>query len=233
MPLKLTSFNDKGQVAALNRWADGIETQQRATESLTLFVNQGVQTLMNTPTTTSSSVTVGPGFIFYVTPTDNIAISNFISGVANNVGGILFYLPTQISTTEIQFYVAQADAANTYDVGIYGPFTGSQTSVPLLANTGPLTYAVANTQVTSNWLQGSVKLAPGYYFINWTSSNTGVLLQLQGLYASQYLYAATSATTTSASTLPSSVLVPTRTPTILNTGVGGNNRPNWFNFNLA
>lgn len=44
MPLKLTNFDNKGQVAALNRWADWIETQLTKQNTKVLVANQSANT---------------------------------------------------------------------------------------------------------------------------------------------------------------------------------------------
>jgi hypothetical protein len=187
----------------------------------------GVQIASNASATPSL-----PGFWAYTSDSiGNTAPTNWING-ANGVGGNLIYIPWGISTGHMQFDVTGADTVpNSYDVGIYGPFIAGATSVSLLANSGPKTYTTTGIK-TIAWLQGTVTLTAGFYFMFWTSSGSGSLpLLLQGgITQIPYLYQAYSATTSVSSTLPTTVAVPTLSPTYP-TGSGANT-PQPFQFLL-
>jgi len=221
MPLKLTSFSDKGQVAALNRWADGIETQQRATENFSLFVNNGVNELMNAPAATSTSV-VGPGFTNPVPDPTTYHISNMIGGAANNIGSVLFELPAQITTSHFNFNVQAGDAGSFYDWGIYGPVTPTTASIPLLCHTGSQQFVgVGSTSVA--WLT-PVKLEPGYYFIAITSDGAPPGLQVYGGFAISWLYGSLVSTVSTGAgitlSLPGNITVQALSPVSQTSGAG-------------
>jgi hypothetical protein len=233
MPLKLTSLSDRGQLAALNRWADGIETQQRATTSLTLFVNQGVQSILNTPPTTSSSVILGPGFTNPVGERITYAVDELVGAAANGIGSALFYLPTQITTGTFNFNVQSADATSFYDWGIYGPFTGVETTIPLKCHTGGLAYTLTGDQKIA-WTS-PVILAPGYYFLAATTDGAPPQLAVLAGVAMAWLYGSFVSTVSTGSgaslTLPASITVQALAPITTINDVGPN-IPQAIVFNL-
>jgi hypothetical protein len=233
MPLKLTSLSDRGQLAALNRWADGIETQQRATTSLTLFVNQGVQTLLNTPPTTSSSVIVGPGFTNRVDVATTYFTSNLMGSAANGIGSVLFALDTQITTGHFNFNVQSFDAVSFYDWGIYGPFTGVETTLPLKCHIGGQQFTSNGSQKVP-WI-GSVTLAPGFYFLALTSDGAPPGLQIYAGAAISWLYGTLVSTPSTGSgvslSLPASITVQAIAPVAQTSGAGAG-QPQNIVFNL-
>ena len=177
-----------------------------------------VQISANVPGT----IVIGPGFALWQIDNDSSAfMSDMIPG-PDGIGGNLFYLPTQIKTTQITFNVSHADAINSYDIGIYGPFTGVETTLPLLLNVGPVLYS-SNGNYTELWLQGSTVLAPGYYFLELTTSGSPTLI-LTAQQAQSYLYPAYLSTVSGGSTLPATITAPTASPTVT-TGSSGSNIP--------
>ena len=139
-------------------------------------------------------------------PANNVVISNFLNGV-NTVGGFWFALPYEITTGHVILTINQADATNAYDIGLYGPFFECATSLPLLLNTGAQTYAsTGNFKVA--WNQGSTVLAPGAYFVFFTTAGGSPILVLNGWAAFYTLYSAYSSATSTGSTLPGSAALP-------------------------
>lgn len=200
------------------------------------FIGQGGTTITSDASGNeiiSSSVgsdIIGPGFALWQQTNDGIfATSQQLPG-ANGIGGNLFFLPTQITTVQITFHVAGTDPVNSFDIGIYGPFTGVETTIPLLANTGPAVYASA-ISFTVPWRQASVTLQPGYYFLEITTSSGSPSLTLTAQQAQMWLYASYIATPSTGSTLPSAIAVPTAAPTVT-TGVSGTNEPSTIAFIL-
>ena len=169
----------------------------------------------------------GPGFIFTTGARNNslrIGAYNydgvgpgFTSG-SGNIGGFMFFLPTEVTTSKLSFTIGQfADAADEYDIGIYGPYTGVETTLPLVCHTGPAIYASANVEATTPWADAPVSIPAGYYFLMVT---TGGNLQSSGNALSTYGAAAgggatngiadmyfipTVSTTSTGSTLPSAI----------------------------
>lgn len=60
-------------------------------------------------------------------------VSGFTKG-SGNIGGFLFFLPTDITTNDISFGIAHADSSDQYDIGIHGPYTGVETTLPLVCH---------------------------------------------------------------------------------------------------
>ena len=206
----------------MNRWADGIETQQRAATNLSYFVNSTVQGILNTPAATSSSVIVGPGFTNKVDSPTSLFISNLMGSSANGVGSTLFLLDTQITTSHFNFNVQASDATNFYDWGIYGPFTGVETTIPLQCHIGGQKFTTTGSQKVA-WL-ASVKLAPGYYFLALTSDGAPPGLQVYASASISYLYGTIVSTPSTGSgaslALPGSITVQVQNPVAQTSGAG-------------
>ncbi len=171
----------------------------------------------------------GPGFIYSTNNPNrfnNILIGSynfegkgagFTSG-SGTIGGYMFFLPTEIMTSNFSFTVNQwADATDSYDIGIYGPYTGVETTLPLVCHTGPAIYASTDVVATTPWVNSPVSIPAGYYFVMFT---TGANLQSSGNSLgtfgsgvgggntnnwSDMYFVPTVTTTSSASTLPSTV----------------------------
>jgi hypothetical protein len=138
-------------------------------------------------------------------------VSGFLFAGSGQLAGPTFYLPTQLTSKQITFTVITGDATNEYDIGIYGPYTGVETTVPLQCHLGAQKFS-ANTSSpqTFEWIS-PVTLQPGYYFL-WitTASSSGIDLVLLGQnnYNTIGLYFwAFSETLSTNSVLPSSAAV--------------------------
>jgi hypothetical protein len=197
------------------------------------FTSDGSGNIFGVQGPSGSSIT-GPGFINLgpsSEPAANVALTNFING-ANGVGGILFFLPTIITTGHIIFKVNQTDSTNSYDIGIYGPFTGVETSLPLVVNVGSTIYSSLGA-TTKAWSQGSTTIEPGFYFMFVTTSGSSLVnLDFEGFTSTPYLYHAYSTTTSSSSTLPATANVPSASATYVY-GTAGANIPQQFQFMLV
>jgi hypothetical protein len=128
------------------------------------------------------------------------------------------FLPTEITTSNFSFPVdATADATDSFDIGIYGPYTGVETTLPIVCHTGPTIYASSDVVATTPWVKAPVSIPAGYYFVIFT---TGANLQGSGNVLSTFgcgagggttngvsdMYFVPAVTTTSsASTLPSTI----------------------------
>lgn len=174
---------------------------------------------------------IGPGFANNLVNLTSVFVSNYINSTNNGIGGILFFLPTEITTTEIGFDVSAGDSTNKIDIGIYGPFTGTETSLPLIVNVGAAKYSATGSTLAT-WSQGATVLAAGYYFLMFTAASSGVTVTFVGQDAYTYLYAAVSSTTSSSSTLPAAINVPTKSPHVTG-GSAGPNIPSPLSFLLA
>lgn len=164
----------------------------------------------------------GPGLINFTTGNNIVRIG--WTGGANNpcftsglgsIGGFMFFLPTEITTNKFAFLVENSDASDQYDIGIYGPYAGVETTLPLVSHTGPQTYASSTTAETA-WVNAPVSISAGYYFLLFTTAanlpSSGNTLSSLGENSgggqtnlSYFAFAPTVSTTSTASTLPSTV----------------------------
>jgi len=91
------------------------------------------------------------------------------------VYGVLLYC--RIVTTQVTYYVSTADnTANNYDIGLF------DTSGAVVAHIGPTpgtTFAPSTGWKTLNWT-ASATLAPGRYFVGFTTNCTGACAQMAG-----------------------------------------------------
>lgn len=181
----------------------------------------------------SSSAIAGPGF---TNPTENPTtyfMSNMMGSSANGIGSILFLLPAEITTTNFNFNVQAGDSSNYYDWGIYGPFTGVETTLPLLCNIGGQKFN-ATGSITVAWLT-PVTLQPGYYFLAITSDGAPPGLQIYADPAISWLYGSLVVTpstgTGAALALPANITVQTISP-VAQTSGAGSNKPQNIVFNL-
>ncbi len=96
----------------------------------------------------------------------------FLPGGNGAIGGFPFHLPSQLTTSDISVNVLNSDSTNQYDVGIYGPYTYAAgfVSVPLACHTGPKSYN-STGGFTFVWTSPAT-LAPGYYFLMFTTAGT-------------------------------------------------------------
>jgi hypothetical protein len=139
---------------------------------------------------------------------------------ASGIGGFIFFLPTEITTTTFAFGFAMpesSDSSSEYDFGIYGPFTGVESVLPLICHTGPQTFSYdgGGPQLAEiPWASGSVSIPAGYYFLMLTTASSpefglevpGLETSNQGSLVSTYLrFAASVITGSSNSTLPSTI----------------------------
>ena len=125
------------------------------------------------------NITNGPGTITISAQSANATILpffisgngrvGFTQGALKNVTALWgFLLPYSITTTQITYDVANADnTANNYDIGIYS--NGGN----LVVDLGPIpgtTFAPSTGFLTLRWSQGSTTLAPGRYYLGFTTN---------------------------------------------------------------
>jgi hypothetical protein len=168
----------------------------------------------------------GPGFIFGTASRNNhvrIGAYNyndapgFTSG-SGSIGGFLFFLPTEITTSNISFPISNLyDASDEYDIGIYGPYTGVETTLELVCHTGPTIFGTPGIAPTTPWLDAPVGIPAGYYFLMFTTGgNLQVSENALGSFGceaaggpvngvSDGYFIPTVSTTSTASTLPSTI----------------------------
>jgi hypothetical protein len=159
----------------------------------------------------------------------NVAWNNYIGGNTNNVQLYSFNLPYQIAVKHLIIVVTGTpDATNHYDIGFYPVAAGGG----LLANVGPAIYSSAG-QLALVFLQGVVTFNPGEYFLAITSTannGAGHTLQIACIPAgdgSGWFQTtgtpnwSTSATASSSSTLPATIVLPTFTTSDIFILIGG------------
>jgi len=117
-----------------------------------------------------------------------------------------FLLPYSVTTTQLTYDVATADkTANDYDVGIY------DNSGNLVVNLGPTPGSAFSGSAgfkTLPWLQGSSTLAPGRYYLGFTTSCASACAQIEGSTANISFLINTSGGASTGGALPSSVTPP-------------------------
>ena len=92
------------------------------------------------------------------------------SSTANKAAVFALTLPYSISTSKVVYRVATADStSNTYAVALYN--AGGALLLHYSA-AGTSFAPAANTVTSQSWIEGSTVLAPGKYFVLWTSSCT-------------------------------------------------------------
>ena len=137
------------------------------------------------------------------------------------------------TTTNFNFNVQAGDSSNYYDWGIYGPFTGVETTLPLLCNIGGQKFN-ATGSITVAWLT-PVTLQPGYYFLAITSDGAPPGLQIYADPSISWLYGSLVVTpstgTGAALALPANITVQTISP-VAQTSGAGSNKPQNIVFNL-
>ena len=172
-----------------------------------------------------SAEIVGPGYVN--TPGGDeagILVQDWYGSSANGVGGFYFFLPETITTSDVTFNVQAVDSTYFYDMGIYGPFTGVEASLPLICRTGPFQYTTTPANgFTQGWLPGAVTMTPGTYFFAFTSDGGNLsTLQLNSARVSAYLYPSAVATvstgTGSGLALPSAVTPQAKAPVARTSG---------------
>jgi hypothetical protein len=135
----------------------------------TLTAGQNV-TITNAPGSITISAAGGGGggttLPFFATGGERTGSTQAAGHNLNKVWGIL--LPYNVTTTEIIYDVTTADnTANDYDIGLYN---NAGTLVLDLGPTPGTTFAPAKGFHTLNWTQGSTSLAPGRYYLAFTTN---------------------------------------------------------------
>lgn len=172
-----------------------------------------------------SAEIVGPGYVNAPGGDEaGILVQDWYGSSANGVGGFYFYLPETVTTSDVTFNVQAVDSTYFYDMGIYGPFTGVEASLPLICRTGPFQYTTTPASgFTQSWLPGAVSMTPGTYFFAFTSDGGNLsTLQLNSARVSAYLYPSAVATvstgTGSGLALPSAVAPQAKAPVARTSG---------------
>jgi hypothetical protein len=166
---------------------------------------------------------VGPAYVSPVEGPTGSSVSNATGGGANAIGGWLYLIPAEIITTNFTFNVQNADLTNYYDIGLYGPFTGVETTLPLICHTGSIQYTSGGGK-TNPWVGGPFTIQPGYYFLYITSDGSSPGLEYYGNAAISWAYESevVTASTGSAATLslPLSIAVQSKSPNIVTSAAG-------------
>jgi hypothetical protein len=128
---------------------------------------------------------------------------------ANKAAVYALTLPYSLTATKVVYRVGTADgSANTYAVAIYSASGGL---VVHYAAAGSSFAPTANTVMSQTWSEGATVLAPGKYFVLWTSSCTASCATIN---------AQNSAFVTSYSNTAFSVTTGGTAPTSITTGTG-------------
>ena len=99
----------------------------------------------------------------------------FLTSGNGAINGFPFYLPFQLTTSNIYTYVVNSDSTNQYDIGIYGPYAYASgfVTVPLACHTGPKSYFTEGN-FSYQWTSPAT-LEPGYYVLMFTTAGTSNL----------------------------------------------------------
>ncbi len=191
-----------------------------------------------TPTAGDSSTKLATtAFVQSALPANSTAIpwltfshggSNISFSTATNkaifTGVILDFAKT---TSQISYNVSTTDnTANSYDLGIYsGSASGTCTQQAHIGSTAGTTFASSTGWKTTAWTGGSVTLAPGRYYLAYTTSCTSSCATLIGdtggfTFAGSSGGANSNVTVTSGGTLPATATCPAD-------GYATTSAPNW------
>lgn len=119
----------------------------------------------------------------------------------------------KISTIDFNISTPDNNGADLYDIGIYGPCNGGNTSCPLVTHVGATvgtTFSPSAGVKTLALTGAPVTITSGRYYIAWTCS-AGCTAVLAGQTNAQYgyiAYATSSSSTSSGGVLPSTIIIP-------------------------
>lgn len=118
-----------------------------------------------------------------------------------NVVGLILNRP--VTTSKFVYKVGATDSTNTYGVGIYNA------SGTLVLHYSSATFAASAVYTTQNWVEGSTTLAPGKYYLMFTSSCMSSCATFTGTGTNAgSFYSNTSFSVTTGGTLPGSITPP-------------------------
>jgi hypothetical protein len=170
----------------------------------TLTAGQNIEIANNPGSITISAASSVPTFQFFVTGGARTGAAQAATQNVTTVWG--FLLPYTVTTTQITYSVTTVDkTSNDYDIGIFS------TLGKLLVDIGPTpgtTFSALGGFHTLSWSQGSIGLAPGEYYLAFTTNCATSCAQI-GAAASNVSFAINiSEGTSTGGALPSTITPP-------------------------
>jgi trimeric autotransporter adhesin len=170
----------------------------------TLTAGQNIEIANNPGSITISAASSVPTFQFFVTGGARTGAAQAATQNVTTVWG--FLLPYSVTTTQITYSVTTVDkTSNDYDIGIFS------TLGKLLVDIGPTpgtTFSALGGFHTLSWSQGSIGLAPGEYYLAFTTNCATSCAQI-GAAASNVSFAINiSEGTSTGGALPSTITPP-------------------------
>jgi hypothetical protein len=172
----------------------------------TLQAGQNV-TITNGPGSVTISATGGGGgttLPFFVTGSGQASAKQAGAANVTKVWGIL--LPFSVTTTRVTYDITAADnTAHNYDLGI---FSNSGTLLLNLGSTPGTTFAPSKGFRSLSWVQGSITLAPGRYYLALTTDCSATCSALGGSPSFVSFAVNASAGSSTGGALPASITPP-------------------------